>query len=71
MQKQTIFTNDEFNLICSYDRSSMFELIEELEKSLRVVVDEEMINLLESVIFKLVDMRQEDFDKIEFAYEYV
>ncbi len=62
------FTNDELNLMCIYSAGGSREnLIQELMGMKQYLESDEteLLSLTESVLKKLVQMSDEDFDKLE------
>ncbi|MDO5392129.1 MAG: transposon-transfer assisting family protein [Eubacteriales bacterium] len=58
------YSVEEINLMCIYDCSNRFTLLDELEEALLYVTDEDMILLIETVMDKLFCITDEEFSKL-------
>ena len=62
------FTNDELNLMCIYsaggNRKSLIEKLTEMKQYLESD-EQDLLSLTESALFKLSQMSDEEFEKLE------
>ena len=61
----TQFTVEESNLICVFAGESRVEVIEDINRALPYLEDEEMIELSQRVLDKLQNMTDEEFEQLE------
>lgn len=61
----TQFTVEESNLICVFAGESRAEVIEDINRALPYLEDEDMIELSHRVLDKLQNMTDEEFEQLE------
>ena len=61
----TQFTVEESNLICVFAGESRTEVIEEINRALPYLDDEDMVELSHRVLDKIQNMADEEFEQLE------
>ena len=64
MNEKMTYTMEEINLMCIYDTSDRYILVEEMEEALPFVTDKEMREIMEMVLAKLYVTSDRDFAEL-------
>lgn len=62
------FTVEEQNLICMYKKDSRLDTMKAMLISKNFVVDEEINKLIDETIYKLMRLKEREYDIAEFTY---
>jgi len=66
MYRAADFTVEEINLMCVYDTTDRYILIDEMEESLPYIIDPEMLALMQTTLDKLYATSDQHFAEIPF-----
>ena len=61
------FTVEEINLICIFESRSRTKIISDIKEAIKLLDDEEMVELSNRVVDKLDDMTDKEFAEMEFV----
>ena len=62
------FTVEEQNLICMYKKDSRLDTMKAMLISKNYIEDEELKNLIDDTIYKLMRLKEREYDIAEFTY---
>lgn len=62
------FTVEEQNLICMYKKDSRLDTMKAMLISKNYIEDEELKNLIDDTIYKIMRLKEHEYDIAEFTY---